>query len=70
MDSVERGESFVVTRDGRGIGELIPLRRNRRFVPRADFVFSSTLAASVDIERLRAEQDAVFDQAIDDPYTR
>jgi prevent-host-death family protein len=32
MDAVESGRSFTVTRDGHEIGELIPLRRRRRFV--------------------------------------
>jgi prevent-host-death family protein len=31
MDAVERGQAFTVTRDGHRIGELIPLRRRRRF---------------------------------------
>ena len=33
MDAVEGGQAFTVTRDGREIGELIPIRRRRRFVP-------------------------------------
>ena len=37
MDAVEHGSSFTVTRDGRQIGELIPLRHRRRFVPAAEF---------------------------------
>ncbi|MFG1621095.1 type II toxin-antitoxin system Phd/YefM family antitoxin [Kribbella sp. NPDC049227] len=37
MDAVEGGQVFVVTRDGHRIGELLPLRRRRRFVPRAEF---------------------------------
>jgi hypothetical protein len=32
MDAIESGRSFTVTRDGHEIGELIPLRRHRRFV--------------------------------------
>lgn len=36
MDAVEHGRSFTVTRDGHRIGELIPLRRHRRFVSRQD----------------------------------
>ena len=31
MRALDRGESFVVTRNGVGVGELAPLRR-RRFV--------------------------------------
>ena len=37
MDAVEHGQSFTVTRDGHQIGELIPIRRRRRFVSRQEF---------------------------------
>jgi len=37
MDAVEDGHSFTVTRGGHSIGELIPLRRPRIFVPREQF---------------------------------
>ncbi|MEV4316005.1 type II toxin-antitoxin system prevent-host-death family antitoxin [Actinocrispum sp. NPDC049592] len=70
MDTVENGGSYIVTRDGRHIGELIPLRRRRRFVPRAEFAASSRVAAAVDIEVFRADQDAAMEQGIDDPYER
>jgi prevent-host-death family protein len=70
MDAVERGSSFLVTRDGRGIGELIPLRRRQRFVSRADFMTSSSLTAIIDLERFRTEQDAAFIDSADDPYAR
>lgn len=70
MDAVEAGDSFIVTRDGRGIGELIPLRRRQRFVARADFMTSSVVAASIDLDRFRADQDAVFLDSVVDPYGR
>ena len=35
MDAVESGQTFTVTRDGRSIGELVPLRQRRRFVSRS-----------------------------------
>jgi prevent-host-death family protein len=41
MDAVEHGQSFTVTRDGHQIGELIPLRRRRRFVSRQEFAVMS-----------------------------
>jgi predicted nucleic acid-binding protein len=47
MDAVEHGESFTVTRDGHRIGELIPLRRRRRFVPRQEFVALSHHAPAI-----------------------
>ena len=36
-----RGQAFTVTRDGHRIGELIPLRRRRRFVTREQFATMS-----------------------------
>jgi antitoxin (DNA-binding transcriptional repressor) of toxin-antitoxin stability system len=68
MDAVQNGESFTVTRDGHAIGELIPLRRRRRFVPRQEFAAMSRTAASVDIAAFRADQEAAADQDLADPY--
>jgi antitoxin (DNA-binding transcriptional repressor) of toxin-antitoxin stability system len=68
MDAVENGASFTVTRDGHPIGELIPLRRRRRFVGREEFAALSRTAASVDLDRFRADQDAMVDSSLRDPY--
>lgn len=68
MDAVERGESFTVTRDGHRIGELVPLRRKRAFVPRADFVWGSARMPTVDLDGFRADQDAFLDSRVDDPF--
>lgn len=70
MDAVEAGQSFTVTRDGHEIGELIPLRRRRRFVSRDEFATMSRNAATVDITALRADQAAVADHDVADPYGR
>jgi prevent-host-death family protein len=70
MDAVEHGQAFTVTRDGHRIGELIPLRRRRRFVPRQEFSAMSRNAPSVDIETFRADQAAAIDQEADSPYDR
>ncbi|KAA2256336.1 type II toxin-antitoxin system prevent-host-death family antitoxin [Solihabitans fulvus] len=70
MDAVEHGQSFTVTRDGHRIGELIPLRRRRRFVPRQEFAAMSRNAPSVDIEIFRADQEAAIDHEADSPYDR
>ena len=70
MDAVERGDSFAVTRDGHRIGELIPLRRRRRFLSRAEFARGSLLAPPIDIDAFRADQDAAYDQDLADPYAR
>ena len=70
MDAVEHGQAFTVTRDGHQIGELIPLRRRRRFVPRAEFAAMSRSAPHIDLEAFRADQDAAADHDSDDPYAR
>ena len=70
MDAVEGGQAFTVTRDGHRIGELIPLRRRRRFGPRQEFAEMSRTAASVDAGAFRADQDAAADQDLADPYAR
>ena len=70
MDAVERGQTFTVTRDGHRIGELIPLRRHRRFVPRMEFAAVSRNAPDIDLDAFRADQDAVADQEATSPYDR
>jgi antitoxin (DNA-binding transcriptional repressor) of toxin-antitoxin stability system len=70
MDAVEHGQSFTVTRDGHRIGELIPLRRRRRFVSRQEFSAMSRNAPDVDLEAFRADQDAVADHQTSSAYER
>ncbi|MEI8408483.1 MULTISPECIES: type II toxin-antitoxin system Phd/YefM family antitoxin [unclassified Kribbella] len=70
MDAVQNGQSFTVTRDGHRIGELIPLRRRRRFVPRDEFAAMSRTAPKISLESFRADQDAFADHQLDDPYAR
>ena len=70
MDAVEHGQSFTVTRDGHRIGELIPLRRRRRLVPRQEFMAMSRNAPAVDLEAFRADQDAALDHEAGSPYER
>ncbi len=66
MRRLDEGESFVVTRNGKPVGELTPLRR-LRFVP-AEFITEIfRTAPSVDGEQLRRDLDAVSDQ---DPSPR
>ncbi len=60
MDAVERGQSFIVTRGGHQIGELIPLRRQRRFVSRQEFAAMSQTAPGVSPDAFRADQDAAI----------
>lgn len=68
MDAVEHGQSFTVTRDGHRIGELIPLRRRRRFVSRQEFAAMSRNAPEVDLAAFRADQDTAADHKASSAY--
>lgn len=70
MDAVESGQSYTVTRDGHRIGELIPLRRRRRFVTRETFASMSRGAPEIDIDAFRADQASAEDMEPDDSYQR
>jgi len=62
LDSLEAGQAFTITRDGRQIGELIPVRPQSWFVLRAVFATSSRNASSIDPVAFRADQNAAADQ--------
>jgi antitoxin (DNA-binding transcriptional repressor) of toxin-antitoxin stability system len=66
MRALDRGEAFVVTRNGVAVGELTPIRR-REFVGADAAVEGFRGAAPVGLERFRADLDAVLDQ---DPTPR
>ena len=70
MDAVQAGKSFLVTRAGERIGELIPLRRRRRFVPRSEFEAMSRAQTGISLKAFRADQDAATDDELTDPYER
>jgi prevent-host-death family protein len=70
MDAVEHGQSFTVTRDGHQIGELVPIRRRRRFVSRQEFAAMSRHAPGTDLEAFRADQDAAADHEAGSAYER
>jgi len=61
MRALDRGESFVVTRNGVPVGELTPLRQ-RRFVGADAVVALYASAPTIDADRFRADIDAVLDQ--------
>ena len=61
VDAVQSGESFTVTRDGHRIGELIPLRRRRRFVPRGEFAAMSRMAPDIKLKSFQTDQDAALE---------
>jgi antitoxin (DNA-binding transcriptional repressor) of toxin-antitoxin stability system len=70
MDAVQGGQAFTVTRDGHQIGELVPLRRRRRFVSRSEFAAMSRSAPDLSLDAFRSDQNATADQEVDDPYGR
>jgi prevent-host-death family protein len=70
MDAVEHGQSFTVTRDGHQIGELVPIRRRRRFVSRQEFAAMSRNAPESDLEAFRADQNAAADHEAASAYER
>jgi prevent-host-death family protein len=61
MRRLDQGETFVVTRRGVPVGELIPIRR-RVFATREHVVEVFANAAGVDGDRFRAELDRHIDQ--------
>lgn len=66
MRALDRGESFIVTRNGVAVGELIPHRRRRHVSAKAALeAFAG--APAIDLARFRADVDAVVDQ---DPVPR
>lgn len=62
MRQLDRGETFVVTRNGVPVGELTPLRRHR-FVAADAAVALFRGAPHVDYARFRAELDEIADQS-------
>jgi antitoxin (DNA-binding transcriptional repressor) of toxin-antitoxin stability system len=66
MRGLDRGETFVVTRDGVPVGELTPFRRHR-FVSADTAIAMFRGAPSIDLARLRTDLDSVASQ---DPAPR
>lgn len=66
MRALDRGEAFVVTRNGVPVGELSPVRP-RRFVDAAAAVAVFRGAPRIDPGRFRDDVDALLDQ---DPTPR
>ncbi len=61
MRALDRGETFVVTRNGLPVGELTPLRP-RRFVPTDVLLSVFRGAPAIDRKRFRKDVDAWLDQ--------
>jgi prevent-host-death family protein len=66
MRALDRGKSFIITRNGVPVGELIPLRQ-RVFVPAEAALAAFAGAPRVTLGRFRKDLDAVIDQ---DPTPR
>lgn len=66
MRALDRGEVFLVTRNGVPVGELRPIPR-RVFVPVSEVRAAFALAPAIDRRRLRRDLDALADQ---DPTPR
>jgi prevent-host-death family protein len=62
MRALDRGESFVVTRNGVPVGELTPLRQ-RQFVAADAAVAVFAGAPAVELDRFRTDVDALLDQS-------
>lgn len=61
MRGLDAGESFLVTRNGIAVGELVPIRRSR-FV-RTDLLLDIVRGGPrIDYDRFRADVDAFVDQ--------
>ena len=63
MRALDRGEDFIVTRNGVPVGELRPARR--RFVSRELLLETFRTAPAIDADRLREDLDVVADQTIE-----
>ncbi len=61
MRALDRGESFVVTRNGVPVGELRPFQR-KRFVAADAAHVAFQDAPPIDAERFRADLDREIDQ--------
>jgi len=66
MRELDRGESFIVTRNGAPVGELRPIHR-RRFVPKAEVLAAFSGMGHIDYDEFRADIDRYVDQ---DPTPR
>jgi prevent-host-death family protein len=64
LREVQAGQTIIVTRNGVPVAELRPVPP-RRFVPRAVIADAARRAPRVDVDRLRADLDAVVDQSTD-----
>ncbi|WP_225729931.1 MULTISPECIES: type II toxin-antitoxin system Phd/YefM family antitoxin [unclassified Nocardia] len=60
MDALEAGEDFVITRNGRPVGELRPIKRRRDITTTELKARMARFAGAGSGAELRAEIDAAF----------
>ncbi|WP_182897813.1 type II toxin-antitoxin system Phd/YefM family antitoxin [Microbispora sp. H10830] len=70
MDGLERGKRYAVTRNGHHIGDLVPVRRRRRAVSRAEFAAMSRGMPRLDDRKYREDMDRHVNDDLYDPYDR
>ena len=63
MRRLDEGETFVVTRRGVPVGELVPIRQ-RRFATRGEVAAAFCGAPRVSLDQLRVDLDRLVDQSI------
>lgn len=61
MRELDRGESFLVTRNGTPVGELRPIRR-RQFVPAEVAIAAFSGVGQIDHKQFRADVDRFVNQ--------
>lgn len=61
MRGLDRGETYIVTRNGVPVGELMPIRR-RKAVPAAILLAALSGAPRIDPTKFRMEVDELIDQ--------
>ncbi len=61
MRALDRGESFLVTRNGVAVAELIP-SRSREFVAAGVALAAFAGAPAIEPDQFRSDVDAVLDQ--------
>jgi antitoxin (DNA-binding transcriptional repressor) of toxin-antitoxin stability system len=62
MRGLDKGESFVVTRNGAPVGELTPAKR-RQFVPKGVVLAAFAGVGHIDFDQFRADVDRFVDQS-------
>ncbi len=62
VDRVERGESLIVTRDGKPVAELRPLPRPTRIT--SDFLAQWAKLPPIDAQRFRRDVDDFIDMSL------